>query len=200
MLFTLALFSCGAPSTTNSEPAPVEETVEDYLSVPGPLEFHKTSFELTSSEISSERYCTQIYLPKGESLESFNQKMSIELWIPLEVISAEIASGSKTYELDERKKSDPECNYRLTKSPDGSECMIEYFVSEKGSSDFIEFNLAHYSRIMLDETSPAIRIMTYTTRGYADEIPGFMAKFDEERAPMFHEMTGMKKPDILIGE
>lgn len=83
----------------------------DRIGVKGPLTFDKTAFNLAWSSNLNKGYYIQEYLPKGEKVESFNQILSIQL---LEAdISINNVASQKLRELNERKKTDPICNYQV---------------------------------------------------------------------------------------
>jgi hypothetical protein len=75
---------------------------KDYLSVKGPLNFNNTEFELAWSSNPNEVLYIQEYLPIGESLEMFNQMLTIQLFRNNITVSEAVDGLVK--QLEERKK------------------------------------------------------------------------------------------------
>lgn len=170
--------------------------VEEYLSVEGPLNFNKTEFHLKWTDQPNEQYYIQEYLPKNESLENFNQMMTIHLFDT--DISLKDAVGQKVGELTERKKSDPVCNFQVTKSPDGKEIIVDFLLGESKGDEMtvVEFNVYHYRQIDLSKKEKGIAVYAYSKRSYGDNITDFFRTLKDERNARLNEMISSDKPTI----
>lgn len=77
------------------------QSATEYFNVGNPIKYCGTKYSLVWSAQPQENYFVQEYLPKGETLEHYNQMFTVSVifWdrTPLEAIQAKIA------ELEERK-------------------------------------------------------------------------------------------------
>ncbi|WP_127844583.1 hypothetical protein [Psychroflexus aestuariivivens] len=174
------------------------DKVEDYLSVKGPLTFNKTDFHLKWSDKPNDEYYIQEYLPKDESLESFNQMLTIHLFDT--DIDLEGAVSQKVSELEERKKTDPVCNYQVTESPDGKEFIVDFLLGESNDDEMtiVEFNVYHYRQVDLKKKDKGIAVLAYSKRSYGDDITEFFKTLKAERNAHLNEMISSQKPSIKL--
>ena len=100
-----------------------QETV-DRIGVKGPLAFKKTTFNLAWTSKPSGTYYIQEYLPAGENADHFSQMLSIFLLTA--DVQTQDAVQEKIAELNERKKTDLTCNYKVNQSPDRKEYMVDF--------------------------------------------------------------------------
>lgn len=174
------------------------DNVEDYLNVSGPLKFNETEFHLKWSDQPNETYHIQEYLPKGETLERFNQMLTIHLFTT--DISVKDAVRQKMAELNTRKETDPVCNYQVTESPDGSEFIVDFLLgeSENDQMTIVEFNIYHYRQIDIDKKNKGIAVYAYSKRSYGADITDFFSTLKEDRNAHLNEMITSSKPEINL--
>lgn len=172
--------------------------VKDLLGIKGPLEFNAASFELTYSDKPRDNYYIQEYLPSGEKLESFNQMMSVHLF--LTDLTVDEMAAKKTGELEDRKKSDPLCNYSSFKSPDGNEIIVDFILSEdkEGQTPIIEFNAYRYKQIDTADDNKGILIYAFSKRSYGDDIDSFLRNLKADRMKYLDEMSKTTIPVVSI--
>ncbi|HPR00175.1 MAG: hypothetical protein H6561_18770 [Lewinellaceae bacterium] len=199
-LVTTLLLAC-APDSGKQEAATGQSgqhgTVTEYLSVPGPIRYQDTDFGLKWSEHPNDNYYIQEYLPAGNTLEHFNEMLTIHLF--LTDLSVADAADQKIEELEQRKQSDSYCSYQAKDSPDGKEVMLEFFVSQSGDEEVVEFNLFHYRQIELSPGQKALCIYAYSKRSYgADDIAAFSQTFDNDRSGFFNGMISLEKTEIQL--
>lgn len=170
--------------------------VTDHLKVPGPLQFNNTSFLLVWSEKPNDNYYVQEYLPKGDTLEHFNQLLTLSVLITS--ITPEQGVNIKMAELEERKKTDPTCKYDVVKSPDGKEWIIDFTMGESKDNlmTIAEFNVYRYKQVELKKKQMALVLYSYSTRGYGKNIVPFYKKLKQERANWINTMIEVKIPKI----
>ena len=53
------------------------KNIDDLIGVKGPLVFNKTEFQLSLSGQPEKNLTLHVYLPKGEDLDTYNQKVSL---------------------------------------------------------------------------------------------------------------------------
>ncbi|WP_353334136.1 hypothetical protein [Bacteroides sedimenti] len=162
------------------------------------LEFNKMDYKLSWSAKPNENYLIQEYLPKGENFESFNQMLTIHLFIT--DINAEGAVNQKVNELIARRKTDPICNYQVTKSPDGKEYLVDFLLSESKDSmlTVVEFNLYRYKQIEIPKRGKALFVYAYSKRGYGNDITAFFKALDNDRISYLKEMISTNIPNVTI--
>ena len=177
----------------------VSDDITDRIGVKGPLEFNGLSFNLAWSDQPRDNYYIQEYLPLGEKVESFEQMMTIHLFVT--DMSVNEAVQQKGKELSSRKKSDPLCNYQITESPDGKEYMVDFILSEsKGEEMTIaEFNVYRYKETDLGNNQKALMVYSYSKRSYGDGITPFLKNLKDEKINYLNEMALTIIPDVIIG-
>lgn len=171
----------------------------DRIGVKGPLRFNSADFKLTWTDKPRDNYYIQEYLPEGENPDSYNQMLTIHLF--LSNIELKDAVNQKVRELDNRKNTDPICNYEISESPDGKEIIIDFLLSESrnGSMTIAEFNVYHYRNIVLSNDTKALAVYAYTKRGYGDGVDDFLISLKSDRKSHINEMASAEKPEIQIG-
>lgn len=134
-------------------------------------------------------YYLQEYLPKGETLEHFNQMFTISFMFcdldPLEAVQ------SKIEELEERKKTDPVINYKMLEN--NGEYILDFIVSDSatGALHTVEVNV-HYYKQMVVNGRKAIVLCFYSGRAYGDDITQFIKSIPEKRALWYEGMSNLK--------
>lgn len=176
---------------------PIKE-VTDRLGVKGPLKFDQTSFVLASAEKPTNNYYIQEYLPVGEKFENFNQMLTIHLFIM--PISAKEAALQKIKELEKRKSTDPLCNYQMAESPDGTESIVDFLVSDSKNDklNIAEFNVYHFKQVDVGNNQKAIMIYAYSKRSYGDSITDFLSGLKEDRNHYLNTMIGTDIPKVSL--
>ncbi len=170
--------------------------ITERLGVNGPLQFNKTDFHLAWSDKPNATYYVQEYLPKGENVDRFNQLLTINLFNKF--VKTEDAINQKVYELNERKKTDPNCNYAINKSKDGKEFMIDFLLGEgSGNQAVVEFNIYHYKQIEIDN-KPALIVYAYSKRSYGNDITAFLKNLKTERSTLLQTMSSTQIPQIKL--
>ena len=169
----------------------------DRIGLSGPIEFSKTKFSLAWSEKPNENYFVQEYLPKRETLEKFNQLITVNVFVVN--IGVEEAINQKVSELTKRKETDRVCRFKMINSKDDKEKMLECLLgSEK--IDIVEFIIYRYTQIELENNKKALLVYSYSTRGYGEDVASFMERLKVKRNDLINEMSSMKMPDIIIKE
>ena len=178
-------------TTFNNDPV-------DRIGVPGPLTFNKTTFNLSWTDKPNDIYYIQEYLPTGEKSESFNQMLTLHLFDT--EIKVKDAVKQKTKELDNRKKTDPNCHYQVTASPDGKEFIVDFLLGEsKGDMmTIIEFNIYHYKQVDLGAKKKGILVYAYTKRAYGDDITPFLKNLRNDRTDLLDVMIGSEIPTVKL--
>lgn len=189
-LTSILLFSF---STANMEPI-------DRLGIKGPIEFNTTSFSLVWSEKPNSNYYIQEYLPENETVERFNQLITVHVFDIN--VSIENAVQQKINELNKRKETDVVCNFEAMSSPDGKEIILDCLLSssKNGELDIVEFIIYRYKRIELENNKNALLIYSYSKRGYGENILPFIKKLRIDRTDLIKSMSSIALPNIKLLE
>ncbi|MCM1110352.1 MAG: hypothetical protein NC336_04030 [Clostridium sp.] len=148
------------------------QSVTEYFNAGNPIEFCDTKFYLAWSDHPRDIYYVQEYLPKGETLDHFNQMFTVNVvfWdrTPAEAVQKKIA------ELEERKKTDPVINYMSFNNEEETEYILDFVVSDTKGEEIhtVEFNVYHYKQMTIDGRKAMI-LEFYSARAYDDDITAF---------------------------
>lgn len=177
---------------------PAPDAVVDWIGVRGPVYFNSTAFTLAWSDKPRENYRIQEFLPAGDSVETFHQMMTIHVFITN--LTPKEAAQQEAKELDDRKKTDPVCQYSIAASPDGSEAMVDFLlgVSRNDSMKTVEFNVYRYKQITVSENKKAVVVYAYSRRSYGDDITAFLHTLRETRREMLNQMIAAEIPAITL--
>ncbi|MVN23500.1 hypothetical protein [Mucilaginibacter arboris] len=170
----------------------------DRLGVKGPLTFNKTNFNLAWTDKPNSSYYIQEYLPSGEKVEKFNEMLTIHLFNT--DISLKDAVQQKIKELNDRKKTDPTCNFMVNESPDGKEIMVDFLIGESKDDkmSIAEFNVYRYKQVDLGEKKKGILVYAYSKRAYDDGITSFYKNINDSRTDFLNAMIGSEMPTVQI--
>ncbi|WP_293871931.1 hypothetical protein [Flavobacterium sp.] len=187
LLFSLALLSF----TNTTDPV-------DRIGVKEPLKFNEISYTLSWSEHPKDYYYIQEYLPQNETFEHFNQMLTLHVFD--KDVTAEAAMQQKVKELEIRKKTDKLCNYQVTESPDGTEFVVDFLLSQNSGDKLaiVEFNTYRYKKVPIGTNKKGILVYAYTKRSYGDDITDFMKKLGDDRSKMLYALRTLVLPQILI--
>ena len=171
----------------------------DRIGVKGPLAFNKTTFNLAWTSKPTDTYYIQEYLPAGETVDHFNQMMSIFLLVS--DVQPKDAVQQKISELEERKKTDATCNYKVNQSPDGKEYMVDFLMGDANNKNEIqEFNIYRYKQADLGNNKKALLVYAYSKRAYNDDITAFLKNLKTDRGNLLNAMVAAEVPGVKISD
>ena len=189
-LFILLTLSMSFTNTSNDP--------EDRIGVPGPLTFNKTTFNISWTDKPTDTYYIQEYLPAGENIEKFHQMLTLHL--NDRDIELKDVVKQKVDELNNRKKTDPTCNFRVNENPGAKEFMLDFILGESHGDKMtiVEFNIYRYKQVDLDDKKKGILVYAYSKRAYSDEITPFYKKLKNERTDLLNAMINSEIPAVKI--
>lgn len=158
----------------------------DYFNSGNSIKFCSKKFYLSWSAHPQRNYYIQEYLPKGDSLEHFNEMFTINIvfWNKtlLEAVQSKIA------ELEKRKETDKLCNYIIAEK-DG-EYILDFIVSDgkNGELDVVEANIHHYKQATIDNKKATI-LSFYSARAYDDAILPFIKSIPNNRNKWYNQIS-----------
>ena len=165
------------------------QSAMEYFNVGNPIKYCGTKYSLVWSAQPQENYFVQEYLPKGETLEHYNQMFTVSVifWdrTPLEAIQAKIA------ELEERKKSDPITKYMVAEN--NGDYILEFLVgdSSNGKMNTIEVDVHYYKQMTINGRNASV-LFFYSSRAYGDDILPFIQSIPEKRNAWYEGMSNLK--------
>ena len=175
------------------------QTIE-RIGLKGPIEFNNTEFKLAWSQKPNANYYVQEYLPKNETVERFNELITVNVFV-LDV-TVEKAIQQKVNELTKRKEIDKVCNFSVIDSPDGTESILDCLLSSGNDQklDVVEFVIYRYKQIELENHKKALLIYSYSKRSYDENIIKFLNGLSSERESLLNVMISAEMPKITIKE
>lgn len=189
LLLTLLLIisssiSCFADDTKSNitQQSKKVNAVKDYLNVGDSITYKDETYYLGWSANPFEGYYVQEYFPKGEVADHYNQMFTVSVHY-VEGLTPEIATAAKVNELEQRKKTDACCNYKVYKN--GEDRMLDFLVSAKDPNNSellstVEFDLHLYKQVEI-KGKPALQLLFYSKRAYGDDIMPFLYSLKDFR-------------------
>jgi hypothetical protein len=173
------------------------DSSKDYLNVPGPITFDHTSYVLKWSSHLADNYFKQEYGIPGESVDSFSNMIFIDAVVGSKKLS-EIVSG-KILELEARKLKDVVVNYKLIQSPDSTEYILDFVISQGGERlDFVEWSIYRYKTFSDKSGRRGILIFGNSIRSYGNRIEAFFSKLPNIRKRLIKIFIDYKIPEVTI--
>ena len=165
------------------------QSATEYFNVGNPIKYCGTKYSLVWSAQPQENYFVQEYLPKGETLEHYNQMFTVSVifWdrTPLEAVQAKVA------ELEERKKSDPITKYMVAEN--NGDYILEFLVSDSsnGKMNTVEVDVHYYKQMTINGRNACV-LYFYSSRAYGDDILPFIQSIPEKRNAWYEGMSNLK--------
>lgn len=168
----------------------------DLLSIPGPIELDGTEFFLSWSKEASKTLLRQQYMPRDEQIEDFNQILDFSYFT--KEIDLELAVRQKVESIQKRAETDRLAKVNVTESPDRSEFVVDYFISEmpdKGDA-FVEYNIYRFKPYN-NGTAKNFLILAYAKRIYGDTKSAAKA-LAKQRDQLMLSLIEYKIPEIVV--
>jgi hypothetical protein len=174
------------------------DEVINYYGIPETLSFDNTDFNLSWSAHPNDSYYKQEYLPKGESVDHFNNMVLIDFIVT--EATAQLAANAQVNNLIERKKTDPICNYQILKSPDGNDYILDFVMSEGPGDnlDVIEWNAYHYKPYTDKAGHKGVLLFAVSRRTYADKCVPFLKNLRGYKAEQLNKLVKYPIPEITV--
>ncbi|HWB26419.1 MAG TPA: hypothetical protein VG738_13120 [Chitinophagaceae bacterium] len=178
--------------------ASAQDTVKDYLHVPGPVTFDSTDYHLIWSSHPLPDYYKQEYLAKGDSLEHFNRLVLVDLLFddslkPKDLVYQEIRG------LESRKKFDAVVQYNLIQSPDSTEYVLDFAESEGAPLiKFVEWNAYLYKPYTDQNGHKGVILLGVSTRSYGNSTADFMGTLPALREKIIQQLMAYPVPRISV--
>lgn len=168
----------------------------DLLSVPGPIELDATEFYLSWSKEASKTLVRQQYMLRDESIEDFTQILDFSYFT--KEIDIDLAVRQKVESIQNRAVKDKFAKVNVTESPDGTEFIVDYYISEQPekSNSFVEFNIYRFKPYHLGNTKNFL-ILAYAKREYG-ELKSAAKTLARQRDHLMGTLIEYKIPEIKV--
>lgn len=175
-----------------------QENVNDLLGVAGPLQFNKSDFHLYLSGQPEKNMTLHVYLPKGEDLDNYNQKVSLIVLNTKKDVDGVIKDKLK--DLAIRKKTDFNCTYSNLDLVEGKESIVEFIQTEVNGRKLseAEFNISRVKWLTDTDHGNYILIYTYSWRTYDDEAVDMVKNINTYKADFIQEISKKELPEIKV--
>ncbi len=172
------------------------QSVQDIMSVPGPLTFNGTEYFLNWSKQNSKILSIQQFLPRDEYLNEFENLLTFNYFN--KDIDMEMAVRQKIENVQNLAKDDKFASVNMIESPDGKEFIVEYTLSQSDGSSkpFFEYNIYRFKKIALQEYKTLL-ILSYTKR-YYDDFKNAKKINNKEKGSLLTEMVNFVIPEIKV--
>jgi hypothetical protein len=173
-----------------------DNNLKDYLNVKT-ITFNEKVYDLKWSA-KNDNYYIQEYLTDNDSLPDFNEMVSI--FVLNENLSIADAVAVKINELNEAKKTDPVCNYAITRNSDDKTILIDFLRGEAEGdyNTIVEFNLYRYKQVKIGKNKNAILVLVFSKRAYSYKITPFLKSLGEMRLELIGKMFQVEMPEIKL--
>lgn len=166
------------------------------LAVKEPLIFNNTQFYYAWSQNTDTHYF-QEYLPAGEQLENFNEMMILHFFTNAKPV--ENVVRDKMDELEQRKQTDPLCDYMVSASPDNTLFIVDFIISSiTDEKSVAEFNIYQFQSIDLGDGQQGLILYAYCKRAYDNDIDMLLESLETERTALVELMSQTDIPEISI--
>ena len=172
--------------------------VKEYLSIPGPINFDKSSFNLAWSSNPNPNYFKQEYIPSGESVEKYNQMILVE--VVFGDITVEEAVKAQLNQIEQRKKTDALARYQVIENPNTGEVIVDFLMSAgtKKAVSVVEWNAYRYKAFQDEAGRKGILLFAISKRGYDDKINSFFEILKTDRMETINQLGLYELPVVAV--
>lgn len=172
--------------------------VKEYLNIPGPINFVKSSFNLAWSSNPNPNYFKQEYIPSGESVEKYNQMILVE--VVFGDITVEEAVKAQLNQIEQRKKTDKLARYQVIENPNTGEVIVDFLMSvgTKKAVSVVEWNAYRYKAFQDEAGRKGILLFAISKRGYDDKINNFFETLKTDRLETINQLGSYELPGVAV--
>jgi len=186
-------FFCGLFFCTNTD-----HHVLDFLNTGDLICYRNIDYKLAWSSHPAINYYIQEYIRPDDSLASFNSLLLIKFLAedvpPIDVVEQKID------EIEARKATDKVAGYRLRRSPDKKEYLLDFILSS-GSGDkigLIEFDSYRYVSYTDKSGRKGVLLYGRSLRAYNDDMADFIQELKRTRERILNEFNSSEIPVIQL--
>ena len=175
------------------------KAVNDYLKVPGPINFDSKSYKLSWSSHPAADYYKQQYLLGGESADRF--KSMILLDVLTGKVNVKDIVGAKVAELKKMKETNPVVNYEIFDNSKSGEYMLDFLLTANGADGKIsiaERNVYRYTSFTDKSGNKGVLLFGISVRSYGEAITSFLADLKKNKKDLVNQAAQFKIPSVTI--
>lgn len=175
-----------------------QSNIDDLIGVKGPLQFNKTEFHLSLSGQPEKNMALHVYLPKGEDLDNYNQKLSLIVLNTKKDVDGVVKA--KLNDLATRKKLDFNCIYSTQDIAEGKDVLVEYVQTETNNKKLseAEFNISRVKWLTDHDNGSYLLIYTYSWRTYDEEAIDMLKNIQTYKLEFIQELGKKEMPDVRL--
>ena len=178
------------------------QKAKEYLDVPGPIVFEKTSYQLDWSSHPTNNFYKQEYLVKGDITGKYKTMLLIDVLVTGKSIQ-EVA-GEKIAELKKLKETNPVVNYEIFDNPNSGEYMLDFVLSANTPDgkyiSIVERNVYRYKTFTDKSGKKGIILFGVSTRAYGHDINIFFTALKANRKALIDQVAKYAIPEIAISK
>ncbi|WP_374464782.1 hypothetical protein [Chryseobacterium sp.] len=186
LLLTIPLFYVNAQNTVN-----------DYLNIPGPIKLNQKEYKLVWSSHPNENYFKQEYISSNENVNRYNSMVLVD-FVKGDFNIKDVVD-QKAAELQEMKKANPVVNYKIFENKE--EYILDFLISENSKDGkeilIAERNIYRY-KIISNGKNKGILLFALSERGYPENMDSFFNNLKTNTSKLIEAVGNYKLPDIEI--
>jgi tetratricopeptide (TPR) repeat protein len=194
LFFIISFFAITA--TYNVYP---QDNTSENLGIPGPINFDGTNYYLLQAVKQNDVTYYQEYVPESETSDNYNQMLICKLF--LTDWTAQEVAENKANQIEQLKNTDTISTYRMFKSKDVNDYIIDYFLGEYTTDNKlsgVEYYVYRYKRIKLENDSEAIFAYAYTRHSNGKNTENFLQEVNSQKNHYVGMMIATKLPTIKL--
>ncbi len=175
---------------------PAAAQVTDYLGIPGPIEFDGQAYGLAWSSQPGAQYTKQEYVPEGQAVERYEQKVLVETVRGNLAVMDAVRIQVET--LNQRKENDPLVNMGLVQNEATGEALLDFIVSSKDDAGeyTVEWNAYRYSPLKTAE-GDGVLLFAISRRAYGnDNVRSFLESLKDVRPGQVNALASAPLPEL----
>jgi hypothetical protein len=174
-----------------------QDTIKDYLHLPGPIEFDGSSYRLAWTAHPTDNYYKQEYIPKRNKIEHYYKMVFLD--VVVDTANLRDVVRAKLVELELRKRRDSVVNYKLFQMPDSTEYILDFVISEgEPLLDVAEWDVYRYKTFVDSSGHKGYLLFANSLRAYSDEINGFFSVLGATRKRVIAVMVKYEMPVVSV--
>jgi hypothetical protein len=176
---------------------PIQE-VQDKLGIKGPLEFNKKSFFLNQSLQPTKHEHIQVYLPSGQKLVDFKEKLSVQVYADRADLRKHFMA---TKEAIEKMCSEDPYYTQFVMEPKNKEERILFYTSsnsEKGKLLYTDFTIVRIANVSLEANKTALMQYVYTRRQYGEQEQSEPSMLAAENSGLVSQFSFLNLPSLQL--
>jgi hypothetical protein len=173
------------------------EDKPERLSVPGPIDFHGETFELSWSSHPYPHYYKQEYLPEGQSSDRYTAMLLLDANVAGNDVRA--LEKETVAMLDKRKANDPLVHYSEIQNRKTGEIILDFIISSP-DGDIVEWDAYRYAPWSGDGGKKGVILFGISRRAYGNDGTIFLAALKATRPADLDALAAAPMPAVVLKE